>query len=181
MTFAMTWFSYIFPNTGEHQLRFIFVVFANRILALITATFAVGLSLKNTEIQVMGCVMACLLVVAWAAVFIIMIRAVLAKDILWPQRQEDRDEGGWTSTINDPTSSEPKSDRSQRLTNDESLNQRHTVDANESKEGSDESDFGKESKHEGDDRASEPEQQAMNNLINRPLRHSPRDTIDDMV
>jgi hypothetical protein len=24
-----------------------------------------------------------------------MIRAVILKDILWPQKQEDRDEGGW--------------------------------------------------------------------------------------
>lgn len=26
-----------------------------------------------------------------------MIRAVLAKDVLWPQKQEDREEGGWKS------------------------------------------------------------------------------------
>ena len=39
--------------------------------------------------------MACMLVVAWATVFSIMIRAVVMKDILWPQKQEDREEGGW--------------------------------------------------------------------------------------
>lgn len=39
--------------------------------------------------------MACLLVVAWATIFAIMIRAVIMKDILWPQKQEDREEGGW--------------------------------------------------------------------------------------
>lgn len=78
MTFAMTWYSYIFPNTG-----------------LTTATFAIGLALKNTPIQAFGCGMAALLVLAWLMVFTIMIRAVILKDILWPQKQEDREEGGW--------------------------------------------------------------------------------------
>ncbi|CAD0049814.1 unnamed protein product [Aureobasidium pullulans] len=31
----------------------------------------------------------------WFFVFGMMIRAVILKDILWPQKQEDRDEGGW--------------------------------------------------------------------------------------
>ena len=39
--------------------------------------------------------MACLLVIAWFAIFALMIRAVVMKDILWPQKQEDREEGGW--------------------------------------------------------------------------------------
>jgi hypothetical protein len=51
--------------------------------------------LNNDAIKIMGCVMACLLVVAWFSVFTIMIRAVIMKDILWPQKQEDREEGGW--------------------------------------------------------------------------------------
>lgn len=76
--FAMTFYSYIFPNT-----------------ALTTATFAVGKALDNGPIQWLGCVMACLIVVAWAAIFSMMIRAVVNKDILWPQKQEDREEGGW--------------------------------------------------------------------------------------
>ncbi|KAK3696411.1 hypothetical protein LTR37_017982 [Vermiconidia calcicola] len=78
MTFAMTWYSYIFPNT-----------------ALTTATFAIGRALDNVPIKVFGCVLACLLVIAWFTVFSIMIRAVIMKDILWPQKQEDREEGGW--------------------------------------------------------------------------------------
>lgn len=41
--------------------------------------------------------MAGLLVTVWLTVFVCMIRAVLIRDILWPQRQEDRDEGGWTA------------------------------------------------------------------------------------
>lgn len=76
--FAMTFYSYIFPNT-----------------ALTTATFALGKALDNKPINILGCVMTCLLIVAWFVVFIAMIRAVVDKDILWPQKQEDRAEGGW--------------------------------------------------------------------------------------
>lgn len=32
-----------------------------------------------------------------------MIRAVILKDILWPQKQEDRDEGGWKTEDPDLT------------------------------------------------------------------------------
>ena len=52
-------------------------------------------------IRVVGCVMACLLVIAWFTVFGVMIRAILLKDILWPQKQEDREEGGWKSDANE--------------------------------------------------------------------------------
>lgn len=31
-------------------------------------------------------------------VFIMMVRAVILKDILWPQKQEDREEGGWKTS-----------------------------------------------------------------------------------
>lgn len=33
----------------------------------------------------------------WFFVVIMMFRAVAQKHILWPQKQEDRDEGGWTT------------------------------------------------------------------------------------
>jgi tellurite resistance protein TehA-like permease len=78
--FAMTWYSYVFPNT-----------------ALITATFSVGRALNSRGINIFGCVMTCLLIPLWFVVFGCMIHAVWAKDILWPQKQEDRDEGGFTS------------------------------------------------------------------------------------
>ena len=71
------------------------------ISALTTATFAIGRALNNVPIQVLGCVMACLLVVAWFAIFGIMVRAVILKDILWPQKQEDREEGGWKTLSNE--------------------------------------------------------------------------------
>lgn len=80
--FAMTWYSYVFPNT-----------------ALCTATFAVAEALDSHAIRVLGCVMTCILVCIWLTVFVCMIRAVLVKDILWPQKQEDRDEGGWKGKV----------------------------------------------------------------------------------
>ena len=39
--------------------------------------------------------MTCLLILTWMFVFAMMIRAIVQKKILWPQRQEDRDEGGF--------------------------------------------------------------------------------------
>ena len=81
MNFAMTWYSFVFPNT-----------------ALVTATFAVAKALNNEAIRIFGCVMTCLLILTWLFVFSMMIRAVLNKQILWPQKQEDRDEGGWKTT-----------------------------------------------------------------------------------
>ena len=35
------------------------------------------------------------LIMTWFLVFGMMLRAVALKQILWPQKQEDRDEGGW--------------------------------------------------------------------------------------
>ena len=75
----MTFYSYIFPNT-----------------ALTTATFSVARALDgNGAINVVGCVMSGLLVCAWMAVFGMMVRAVVRREVLWPQKQEDREEGGW--------------------------------------------------------------------------------------
>ncbi|KAF2398393.1 hypothetical protein EJ06DRAFT_480552 [Trichodelitschia bisporula] len=79
MDFAMTWFSFVFPNT-----------------ALTTATFAISQALGHSySIALVGCIMTVALVILWFFVCGMMIRAVLLKQILWPQKQEDRDEGGW--------------------------------------------------------------------------------------
>jgi hypothetical protein len=43
--------------------------------------------------------MTCVLVLIWLTVFVCMIRAVLVRDILWPQKQEDREEGGWKDKV----------------------------------------------------------------------------------
>ncbi|KAF2473284.1 C4-dicarboxylate transporter/malic acid transport protein, partial [Lindgomyces ingoldianus] len=79
MDFAMTWYSFVFPNT-----------------ALTTATFAIAKALgMNRPIQYVGCAMTIALVLTWFLVFGMMIRAVWLGQILWPQKQEDRTEGGW--------------------------------------------------------------------------------------
>ncbi|KAK7519607.1 voltage-dependent anion channel-domain-containing protein [Phyllosticta citriasiana] len=79
MDFAMTWYSFVFPNT-----------------ALTTATFAVAKALDNNHaLQIIGCVLTCGLIVTWFFVFSMMIRAVVTRQILWPQKQEDRNEGGF--------------------------------------------------------------------------------------
>lgn len=79
MDFAMTWYSFVFPNT-----------------ALTTATFAIAKALGGSRpIMYVGCAMTVLLIVVWFFVFGMMIRAVKMRQILWPQKQEDRTEGGW--------------------------------------------------------------------------------------
>ena len=78
MTFTMTWFSYVFPNT-----------------ALITSTFAIGRAFDSNAIRIIGCVMTPILIVVWIGVIGMMIRAIYLKQILWPQKGEDRDEGGF--------------------------------------------------------------------------------------
>lgn len=74
----MTWYSYVFPNT-----------------ALITATFAIGKAFDSRIIQIIGCVMTPALILAWLFVFGMMIRAIILKHILWPQKGEDKDEAGF--------------------------------------------------------------------------------------
>ena len=37
-----------------------------------------------------------------------MIRAVLLKDVLWPQKQEDREEGGWKAHPNEKQACDPR-------------------------------------------------------------------------
>ena len=44
---------------------------------------------------IIGCTLAIGVVITWIFVFIMMLRAVALKQILWPQKQEDRNEGGW--------------------------------------------------------------------------------------
>ena len=78
MEFQMTWYSYVFPNT-----------------ALVTATFAIGRIFNCQAIQIIGCVMTPILICVWFFVVGMMIRAIILKQILWPQKGEDKDEGGF--------------------------------------------------------------------------------------
>lgn len=78
MVFTMTWYSYVFPNT-----------------ALVTSTFAIGKAFDSRAIQIIGCVMTAILIPTWFFVVGMMVRAVILKQILWPQKGEDKDEGGF--------------------------------------------------------------------------------------
>ncbi|KIW20029.1 hypothetical protein PV08_00604 [Exophiala spinifera] len=78
MPFSMTWFSFIFPQT-----------------ALTTATFAIAEAFNVNAIRVIGCVMTVILILAWAVVVACMIRAIVNKQILWPEKGEDKTEGGF--------------------------------------------------------------------------------------
>jgi tellurite resistance protein TehA-like permease len=78
MPFAMTWFSFIFPQT-----------------ALTTATFQIAQAFDVQALRILGCVMTCLLMLAWFGVVGMMIRAIVTKQILWPEKGEDKSEGGF--------------------------------------------------------------------------------------
>lgn len=78
MPFAMTWFSFIFPQT-----------------ALTTATFRIAEAFDVQAIRIIGCVMTGLLIVAWFVVVSMMVRAIINKQILWPEKGEDKSEGGF--------------------------------------------------------------------------------------
>lgn len=60
MIFSMTWYPFVFPNT-----------------TLATATIAIGEAFQSRVIQVIGCVMTPLLVLAWFFVFGMMVHAVI--------------------------------------------------------------------------------------------------------
>jgi len=68
--FDMTWYSFVFPNT-----------------AMITATQAIGNGFDSSGIQILGTVMAGLLVLVWIFVFVAMIRSIMLKRLLWPEQQ----------------------------------------------------------------------------------------------
>lgn len=83
LRFSMTWQAFIFPNS-----------------ALVSATFAIAKGLDGCRaIEILGCVMACLLVATWIMVMSLMVRAIYRKQLLWPQQQEDRDEDTWKSEL----------------------------------------------------------------------------------
>ncbi|KAI9840288.1 MAG: hypothetical protein M1837_001775 [Sclerophora amabilis] len=78
MPFAMTWYSFVFPQT-----------------AMVTATLGIGKAFGSRAIEIVGTTMAVLLIVVWMFVFTMNIRAVYQGQILLPQKGEDRDEGGF--------------------------------------------------------------------------------------
>jgi biopolymer transport protein ExbB/TolQ len=63
---------------------------------LTTATFAVDIALDgNRAVRIVGCCLAIGVIITWFYVVFMMLRAIHLKQILWPQKQEDRNEGGW--------------------------------------------------------------------------------------
>ncbi|KAF4248113.1 hypothetical protein CNMCM8980_006402 [Aspergillus fumigatiaffinis] len=78
MSFSMACFSFVFPNT-----------------ALITATFAIGNAFSCKPILIIGCAMIFPLILMYIFVFYMMIRAIVLRQIMWPQKGEDKDEGGF--------------------------------------------------------------------------------------
>jgi tellurite resistance protein TehA-like permease len=77
MVFAMTWYSYVFPNT-----------------ALVTSTFVIGKAFKCEPIQILGRIKTPMLICVWFSVVSMMIRAIILKQVLWPQKGEDRERRG---------------------------------------------------------------------------------------
>ena len=69
--FDMAWYTFVFPNT-----------------ALVTATLAIGKSLRCRHIEIIGTVLAIAVVATWMFVFVSMVRAALGKKILWPRAVE---------------------------------------------------------------------------------------------
>ncbi|KAL4869339.1 hypothetical protein BDV12DRAFT_185229 [Aspergillus spectabilis] len=78
MVFTMGWFSFVFPNT-----------------ALITSTFAIGTAFSCKPILIIGCAMVIPLLLMYVFVVYMMVRAIILRHILWPQKGEDKDEGGF--------------------------------------------------------------------------------------
>lgn len=95
--FAMTWYSYIFPQT-----------------ALTTATFRIADAFGIHALKIVGCVMTGLLVAMWFFVVGMMIRAIILKQILWPEKGEDREEGGYVRPADESQRKKQKNKSRQR-------------------------------------------------------------------
>lgn len=78
--FGLAWWGYVFPNT-----------------AFVQATFAIGEALHSHALQVVGTALAGALVVAWACVAGMTLRAVVRREVLW--KGKDEDSGGATATV----------------------------------------------------------------------------------
>ncbi|KAK3683819.1 voltage-dependent anion channel-domain-containing protein [Podospora appendiculata] len=68
MSFQMTWFSFVFPNT-----------------ALVAATEQLGRAFESTGLQICGCVLAGCIVVVWVLVFGCMLKCLWKRELLWPK------------------------------------------------------------------------------------------------
>lgn len=74
MGFTLPWWAFIFPNVG-----------------FTLATAEIGTQLKSEGIQWVATAMTIMVVIFWLFDFVMMIKAVWTKRILWPERDEDKD------------------------------------------------------------------------------------------
>lgn len=56
-----------------------------------TATIALGQSLSAKPMEIVGTVLAGILVAVWLMVTYMMLRALFRRRLLWPEREEDRE------------------------------------------------------------------------------------------
>ncbi|KAE8453263.1 hypothetical protein EG329_011330 [Mollisiaceae sp. DMI_Dod_QoI] len=82
MSFHLVWWAFVFPNVG-------FTI----------CTINIGNALMSEGILWVGSVMTILLVITWCVCFSAHIRAVWRRDILWPGKDEDHDQGGFTEEM----------------------------------------------------------------------------------
>ncbi|KAI9661223.1 MAG: hypothetical protein M1821_009550 [Bathelium mastoideum] len=75
MTFHLTWWAFVFPNVG-------FTI----------AIIQIGEGLESNAITWVGSILTIILVAVYLFVLGAHIKAVLAKDIMWPGKDEDKDE-----------------------------------------------------------------------------------------
>ncbi|CZR52264.1 related to C4-dicarboxylate transport protein [Phialocephala subalpina] len=82
MTFHLVWWAFVFPNVG-------FTII----------TIEIGAALMSPGILWIGSAMTIMLVIVWIFCATMHIRAVLKKEILWPGKDEDHDQGGFTEEM----------------------------------------------------------------------------------
>lgn len=75
MDFHLVWYSFVFPNVG-----------------LTLALINIGDQLNSNAITWVGSVMTVLLVITWLFVMVMHVRAIARRDIMWPGKDEDKDQ-----------------------------------------------------------------------------------------
>lgn len=82
MSFHLVWWAFVFPNVG-------FTI----------CTIEIGKALMSEGILWLGSVMTIVLVAVWLGCAGMHVRAVWKKEILWPGKDEDHDQGGFTEEM----------------------------------------------------------------------------------
>jgi len=71
MSFQMTWFSFVFPNT-----------------ALVTATEHLGRAFESPGMEIFGCVLTGFIILVWVLVFTRMLVSLWNRKLLWPKDED---------------------------------------------------------------------------------------------